>query len=129
MTTLFTYASRYISLDGKRFGNQVITEVYCDSDGYECAELHIDSIKEKYGWETFLATLADRMYMWRDYDTVSTFDELKKLVDKAIRFYSEECYGYYGVEDWDDYIILLLEAQCLFRDNNLHNNYLRYFSL
>ena len=65
---------------------------------------------------SILATLADYMYEWSDYKQVDSKNELISLIDKTLAYYGENIDTYFGKDDWDDYIVMLLEAKDVLRE-------------
>ena len=133
MTLFFIYNAENFSLDGKKFGGNFITDVACgvhpSSDVmYESAKLEIVPLSDK-GWiSSLLGTLAYHMGEWHDYMPCDTQNVLVKHIDNILAYYGEHIDEYYGAEDWDDYIILLLEVQEVLKQP-LSDKYIKHFSL
>lgn len=117
MTLFFHYNANKFSLQNKKFSNDYIAEVGCAYDEntdtvYECAVLEdVEQIFANTSVPTILATLADHMYEWSDYKQVDSKSELMSLIDKSLAYYGENVATYFDKDDWDDYIVMLLEAK------------------
>lgn len=117
MTLFFHYNANKFSLQDKNFAGNYIAEVGCAYDEitdtvYECAILEdVKQIFANTSVPTILATLADYMSEWSDYKQVDSKNELMSLIDKTLAYYGENLASYFGKDDWDDYIVILLEAK------------------
>jgi hypothetical protein len=77
---------------------------------------------------SILATLAEYMYEWSDYKQVDSKNELMSLIDKLLAHYGENVDTYFGKDDWDDYIVMLLEAKAVLREIAISNDDLKDFA-
>ena len=117
MTLFFHYNANKFSLQDKKFAGNYIAEVGCAYDEvtdtvYECAILEdVEQIFANTSVPTILATLADYMGEWSDYKQVDSKNELMTLIDKTLAYYGENLSSYFDKDDWDDYIVILLEAK------------------
>ena len=117
MTLFFHYNANKFSLQNKKFAGNYIAEVGCayneiNDTVYECAV--IEDVKQVFANSsvaTILATLAEYMYEWSDYKQVDSKNELMSLIDKTLAYYGENIATCYDKDDWDDYIVTLLEAK------------------
>ena len=105
-----------MSLWHKRFAGSFISEVGCTYDDetnttYEHAWFEFKPIFERYSTSTILATLSDLMIEWYDYQKVNSKKELMELIDALLVKYGESVKKYFGRDDWDDYIAMLLECK------------------
>jgi hypothetical protein len=131
---LFSYNANEISISCKRFGGYFAThEGYAFDDAtetlYEAVELDYLPIHTNIGVKSFLATLANYMDYWRNFKSVSTHDELVMLINKTLFYYGENFSSFYEADDFDDYIILLLEAQELLESQRVSEKELSYFDV
>jgi hypothetical protein len=92
-------------------------------------ELDYLPIHTNIGVKSFLATLANYMDYWRNFKSVSTHDELVMLINKTLFYYGENFSSFYEADDFDDYIILLLEAQELLESQRVSEKELSYFDV
>lgn len=116
MTLCFKYNANEMSLWHKRFAGSFISEVGCTYDDetnttYEHAWFEFNPIFEMYSTSTILATLSDLMIEWNDYQNVNSKKELMELIDVLLVEYGENIKSYFGKDDWDDYIAMLLECK------------------
>ena len=116
-----------------KFAGNVITEVDCffdDEKANTYAIISFDSaIFAKNSTETILATLADNMRDWLDYRDVNDKRELIALIDELLEKYREEIADYYDADDWDDYIVTLLECREELRKRKVTPSQLAYFRI
>lgn len=120
-TSTFTYNSAKISLDGKQFGGDIATHAgYCYEDEsnttYEAVEVNYEPLCGTIGFESFLGTLAEGMAEWGKYKPVQNHSELLILVNETLVYYGENIEEYFDADDFDDYIILLLETRDLLQN-------------
>lgn len=135
MTLFFYYNANKFSLQNKNFAGNYITEVDCyynmiKDTFYECAV--IEDVKQIFAdtsVATILGTLADEMYVWSDYKQVDSKNELMSLIDKTLAYYGENIDTHFDDDDWDDYIVMLLEAKDVLREIDVSNNDLKHFSI
>jgi hypothetical protein len=117
MTLFFHYNASKFSLQNKKFADNYIAEVGCAYDEttdtiYECAVLEdVEQVFANSSIATILATLAEYMSEWSDYKQVDSKNELMSLIDKTLAYYGENIDTFYDKDDWDDYIVTLLEAK------------------
>lgn len=134
MTLYFHYNANKVSLQNQKFAGNYIAEVGCAYDEvtdtvYECAVLEdVEQIFANTSVPTILATLADYMGEWSDYKQVDSKNELMTLIDKTLAYYGENLASYFGKDDWDDYIVMLLEAKEVLRDVEISQDDLKHFS-
>lgn len=134
MTLFFHYNANKFSLQDKKFAGNYIAEVGCAYDEvtdtvYECAVLEdVEQIFANTSVPTILATLADYMYEWSDYTQVDSKNELISLIDKTLAYYGENVDSYFGKDDWDDYIAMLLEAKDVLREIAISKDDLKDFT-
>jgi hypothetical protein len=134
MTLFFHYNANKFSLQDKNFAGNYIAEVGCAYDEitdtvYECAELEdVEQIFANMNVASILATLAEYMYEWSDYKQVDSKNELMSHIDKLLAHYGENVDTYYGKDDWDDYIVMLLEAKAVLREIAISNDDLKDFA-
>ena len=134
MTLFFHYNANKFSLQDKKFAGNYIAEVGCAYDDvtdtvYECAELEdVEQIFANTSVPTILATLADYMGEWSDYKQVDSKNELMTLIDKTLAYYGENVATYFDKDDWDDYIVILLEAKEVLRDVEISQDDLKDFT-
>lgn len=134
MTLLFHYNANKFSLQDKKFAGNYIAEVGCSYDEitdtvYECAVLeNVEQIFANTNVATILATLADQMYEWSDYVQVDSKNALQTLIDIKLAYYGENLASHFGKDDWDDYIVMLLEAKEVLRDIAISKDDLKHFS-
>ena len=50
---------------------------------------------------------------WSDYKQVANKNELISLINNTLSYYGENVETYFGKDDWDDYIVMLLEAEAV----------------
>ena len=122
--TIFTYNAVEVSLDGRRFGSNIASHAglcFNPETGitYELIDVDYEPLCEQIGMESFFATLADHMNDWGDFKKVRNHKELFALVNNTICHYGEEIKQFVNADDFDDYIILLLEARDMFHFNKL----------
>lgn len=94
---------------------------------YEAVEVEYKPLLADFGFETLIANLADNMSYWGDYKEVSSQDELSTLVESTLEKYGEKIAEYIDADDFDDYIILLLEANDVFKKEKLKKRLLMSF--
>lgn len=134
MTLFFHYNANKFSLQNKKFAGNYIAEVGCAYDEitdtiYECAELEdVKPLFANTSVPTILATLAGYMIEWSDYKRVDSKNELMSLIDKTLAYYGENIATYFGKDDWDDYIVTLLEAKEVLGKTNISNYDLNDFA-
>jgi hypothetical protein len=141
-TSIFTYNAIEVSLDGRRFGSNIATHAGLGFDPetgitYESIDVYYEPLCEQIGMESFFATLAEYMNDWGDFKKVRNHKELFALVYNTICQYGKEIKHFVNADDFDDYIILLLEARDMFYlnelwfcENHLIDRYLMsYFNL
>jgi hypothetical protein len=122
MTLFFLYNANKFSLENKKFAGNYIAEVDCSYNEindtvYECAVLEdVEQIFANTNVATILATLADHMYEWSNYKQVDSKSELISLIDKTLAYYGENIATCFDKDDWDDYIVMLLEAKDILRE-------------
>lgn len=133
MTLFFLYNANKFSLQDKNFAGNYITEVDCSYNMikdtfYECAVLEdVKHVFANTSLPTILATLADHMYEWSDYKQVDSKNALISLIDKTLAYYGENVDTYFGKDDWDDYIVMLLEAKDVLREIDVSQDDLKDF--
>ena len=133
MTLFFLYNANKFSLQDKNFAGNYITEVDCSYNMikdtfYECAVLEdVKQVFANTSLPTILATLADHMYEWSDYKQVDSKNALISLIDKTLAYYGENVDTYFGKDDWDDYIVMLLEAKDVLREIDVSQDDLKDF--
>lgn len=134
MTLFFHYNANKFSLQNKKFSNNYIAEVSCSYNEitdtvYECAVLEdIEQIFANTSVPTILATLADHMYEWSDYKQVYSKNGLMTLIHEALTYYGENIAIYFDRDDWDDYIVMLIEAEAILKDIEISQDDLKHFS-
>ena len=134
MTLFFHYNANKFSLQDKKFAGNYIAEVGCAYDEvtdtvYECAVLEdVEQIFANISIPSILATLADYMGDWSDYKQVDSKNELISLIDKTLTYYGENVDSYFGKDDWDDYIAMLLEAKEVLREIAISKDDLKDFT-
>lgn len=134
MTLFFHYNANKFSLQNKKFAGICIAEIGCayneiNDTVYECAIL--DDVKQIFAntnVATILATLADHMYEWSDYKQVNNKTELMTLINKTLAYYGENIDTHFGKDDWDDYIVMLLEAEEVLGKTYISEDDIRHFS-
>jgi hypothetical protein len=133
MTLFFHYNANKFSLQNKKFAGNCVAEVGCayneiNDTVYECAVLEdVEQVFANSSVATILATLAEYMYEWSDYKQVDSKNELMSLIDTKLAYYGENLATYFNKEDWDDYIVTLLEAKEVLRDIAISNDDLNNF--
>lgn len=120
MTFGFSYASNGFSLAGRKFAGNVITKIGCYLDGdtniiHETAVFYVEPLFENNSIATILSTLSVEMLVWSDHRKVSSKKELLSLIDEKLEYYGEHIAEYYDRDDWDDYIVTLLECGHILR--------------
>ncbi len=134
MTLFFHYNANKFSLQDKNFAGNYIAEVGCayneiNDTVYECAILdNVEQIFANANVATILATLADYMYEWSDYKQVSNKTELMTLINNTLAYYGENIDTHFGKDDWDDYIVMLLEAEAVLGKTYISDNDLKDFT-
>lgn len=134
MTLFFHYNANKFSLQNQKFADKYITEVGCayneiNDTVYECAILdNVEQIFANANVATILATLADYMGEWSDYKQVDSKNELMSLIDKTLAYYGENIDTYFGKDDWDDYIVMLLETKEVLREIAISKDDLKDFT-
>jgi hypothetical protein len=134
MTLLFHYNANKFSLQNKKFAGNYIAEVGCSYDEmtdtvYECVVLeNVEQIFANTNVATILATLADQMYEWSDYVQVDSKNALQTLIDTKLAYYGENLASHFGKDDWDDYIVMLLEAEEVLGKTYISEDDLKHFS-
>jgi hypothetical protein len=134
MTLFFHYNANKFSLQNKKFADIYIADVGCSYDEitdtvYECAILdNVEQIFANTNVATILSTLADHMYEWSDYVQVDSKNALQTLIDTKLAYYGENLATCFGKDDWDDYIVMLLEAKEVLRDIDISKDDLKHFS-
>lgn len=134
MTLFFHYNANKFSLQDKKFAGNYIADIACGYDEitdtvYECAV--IEDVKPLFAntsVATILATLAGYMIEWSDYKRVDSKNELMSLIDKTLAYYGENIATYFDKDDWDDYIVTLLEAKEVLGKTNINNYDLNDFA-
>jgi hypothetical protein len=124
LTLGFSYASNGFSLAGRKFADAVITKIGCYLDNdtntiHETAVIDIEPLFENNTIETMLSTLSVEMLMWSDHRKVDSKKDLLSLIDEKLEYYGEHIAEYYGRDDWDDYIVTLLECGYILRKNKV----------
>lgn len=135
MTLFFHYNANKFSLQNKKFAGNYIAEVGCayneiNDTVYECAV--IEDVKQIFAdtsVPTILGTLADEMYVWSDYKQVDSKNELMSLIDKTLAYYGENIDTHFDDDDWDDYIVMLLEAKEVLGKTYISDDDLKHFSI
>ena len=128
MTLFFHYNANKFSLQDKNFAGNYIAEVGCAYDEttdtvYECAILEdVEQTFANTSVSTILATLVNYMGEWSDYKQVANKNELMSLIDKTLTYYGENIATYFGKDDWDDYIVMLLEAEAVLSNTNVSDD-------
>ena len=134
MTLFFHYNANKFSLQDKKFAGNYIAEVGCAYDEntdtvYECADLEdVRQIFANMNVASILATLADYMYEWSDYKQVYSKNDLITLIHETLTYYGENVDSYFGSDDWDDYIVMLLEAEAVLKDIDVSQDDLKDFA-
>lgn len=134
MTLFFHYNANKFSLQDKNFAGNYIAEVGCSYDEmtdtvYECVVLEdVKPLFANTSVATILATLAGYMIEWSDYKRVDSKNELMSLIDKTLAYYGENIATYFDKDDWDDYIVTLLEAKEVLGKTNINNYDLNDFA-
>lgn len=134
MTLFFHYNANKFSLQDKKFAGNYIAEVGCAYDEntdtvYECAILEdVEQTFANTSVATILATLADYMCEWSDYKQVDSKSELMSLIDKSLAYYGENIDTCFGKDDWDDYIVMLLEVKEVLGKTYISDDDLKHFS-
>lgn len=134
MTLFFHYNANKFSLENKKFADNYIAEVGCAYDemtdtAYECAVLEdVRQIFANMDVATILATLADHMFEWSDYEQVDSKNALMSLIDKTLAYYGENIATCFDKDDWDDYIVMLLEAKEVLGKTYISDDDLKHFS-
>lgn len=134
MTLFFHYNANKFSLQNKKFAGNCVAEVGCayneiNDTVYECAVLEdIEQIFANMDVATILATLADQMYEWSDYMPVDSKNALMSDIDKILAYYGENIATYFDKDDWDDYILMLLEAKEVLGKTYISDDDLKHFS-
>lgn len=134
MTLFFHYNANKFSLQDKKFAGNYIAEVGCayneiNDTVYECAVLEdVKQVFANSSVATILATLAEYMYEWSDYKQVDSKSELMSLIDKSLAYYGENIATYFDKDDWDDYIVTLLEAKEVLSKAYISNDDLNDFA-
>lgn len=134
MTLFFRYNANKFSLQHEKFAGNYVAEVGCSYDEitdtvYESVIIeNVEPIFANMNVASILATLADQMYEWSDYEQVYCKFGLMSLIDKALTYYGENVITYFEKDDWDDYIVMLLEADAVLRDIDITQDDLKHFS-
>lgn len=134
MTLFFRYNANKFSLQHEKFAGNYVAEVGCSYDEitdtvYESVIIeNAEPIFANMNVASILATLADQMYEWSDYEQVYGKFGLMSLIDKALTYYGENVITYFEKDDWDDYIVMLLEADAVLRDIDITQDDLKHFS-
>lgn len=134
MTLFFHYNANKFSLQNNKFAGNDIADIACGYDEitdtvYECAVLEdVEQIFANTNVATILSTLADYMYEWSDYIQVDSKNELMSLIDTKLSYYGENIDTYFDKDDWDDYIVMLLEAKEVLREIAISNDDLKDFA-
>lgn len=134
MTLFFHYNANKFSLQNKKFAGNCVAEVGCayneiNDTVYECAVLEdVEQIFANMDVATILATLADQMYEWSDYMPVDSKNALMSDIDKILAYYGENIATYFDKDDWDDYILMLLEAKEVLGKTYISDDDLKHFS-
>lgn len=135
MTLFFHYNANKFSLQNKKFAGNYIAEVGCayneiNDTVYECAVIEdVKQIFANMDVATILATLADQMYEWSDYIPVDSKNALMSDIDKILAYYGENIATYFDKDDWDDYIVMLLEAKEVLGKTYISDDDLKHFSI
>lgn len=134
MTLFFHYNANKFSLQNKKFAGNIVAEVGCayneiNDTIYECVILDdVEQIFANTNVATILATLADHMYEWSDYKQVDSKNALMTLINKTLAYYGENIDSHFGKDDWDDYIVMLLEAEEVLGKTYISDDDLKHFS-
>lgn len=135
MTLFFHYNANKFSLQNKKFAGNYVAEVGCtyneiNDTVYECAVLEdVKQIFADMNIASILATLADQMFEWSDYMPVDSKSELMSDIDKTLAYYGENIATYFDKDDWDDYIVMLLEAKEVLGKTYISDDDLKHFSI
>lgn len=134
MTLFFHYNANKFSLQDKKFAGNCIAEVGCtyneiNDTVYECAVIEdVEQIFANMDIMSILATLADHMYEWSDYKQIDSKNELMSLIDKTLTYYGENIASCFDKDDWDDYIVMLIEAKEVLGKTYISDDDLKHFS-
>lgn len=132
--TFFRYNANKFSLQHEKFAGNYVAEVGCSYDEitdtvYESVIIEdAEPIFANMNVASILATLADQMHEWSDYEQVYGKFGLMSLIDKVLTYYGENVITYFDKDDWDDYIVMLLEADAILRDIDITQDDLKHFS-
>lgn len=131
-SALFSYNANEISLDGKKFGNHIALHEGCCFDDvtntqYELISVEYTPLTDSINVESLLATLADQMAYWCNFKSVSTIAEIHTLVNETIIYCGENMARLYEADDFDDYVLLLLETRKLLQNQKVTEKHLKYF--
>lgn len=131
-SALFFYNANEISLDGKKFGNHIALQEGCCFDDatntiYELISVEYTPLTDSINVVSLLATLSNQMSYWCNFKSVSTIAELHTLVNETLIYCGENMARLYEADDFDDYVLLLLETQELLKNQKVTEKHLEYF--
>lgn len=131
-SALFFYNANEISLDGKKFGNHIALQEGCCFDDatntiYELISVEYTPLTDNINVVSLLATLSNQMAYWCNFKSVSTIAELHTLVNETLIYCGENMARLYEADDFDDYVLLLLETQELLKNQKVTEKHLEYF--
>ena len=131
-SALFSYNATEFSLGGKKFGNHIALHEGCCFDEitntlYELVNVEYTPLTDSINMESFLSTLANQMTYWRNFKSASTIAELHTLVNETLIYCGENMARLFEADDFDEYVLLLLEAQDLLERQMVSEKHLEYF--
>lgn len=120
---------------GNTFGGMQVSNYNCgvseEDQGNQRYFESFDLSDEYDDWDTptLLATLADDMLYWVDFQKVHSVSELQNLIETAIgRYTDDDLSKYIGCDDFDDYLVLLHIAGDVVRGGAVSEDDIRTFN-
>lgn len=118
-------------LNRKNFGGLAVSNYTCCFDELENIFVEKCDLSTDYEWyaPTLLATLAEQMKYWRNYETANPVKGLMSLIDSVVEAYTnDDMMNCIEWDDFDDYIALLLIAGEMCESGAVSEEDLFYFN-
>ena len=110
----FNTSSPILLNGGNTFGGMQVSNYFCgfgdDEQGNQSyfESFDLSNEYEDWGTLTLLATIADDMLYWDDFQKVHSVSELQNLIESVIsRYTDDDLFKYIDRDDFDDYLVLL----------------------
>ena len=114
--TLIFATDEQICPNGKFGSHKAIETHYLDANGVECVKVSFETANKMYV-PTLLATLADYMKEWSNFAFCHTTKELVEHINKVCEHHIVCVEEYHTLDDWDDYLVLLIRARDYLKTN------------